>query len=537
MATTDATDAGPPPGGGGCAAGAPADAPTGPTKPPAAPPAAPAAAPAAAKEAATVPVPPTAAAQAVDLSIAAMNGTWLCTSVEGDFDALVQAMGMGWFLRKAAKAFGYGVGKQTQVVSVEGDTITQTNVTPIGTYVAAIRMDGTPQPFDSPEGTQMVSMEADGDTIIQTTRGGEVTNVRALREDGKMTMTITCKGVTGVRVYSRQGPANAPAPSPAEPTPTAAAANPAAAADDEQDGGNMIEAVFTEEGPLGINFSWPTIASINQGTQAHSHPQLEEGMELVAVQGHAVAGRSRQDCSALFRAAGRPVKLTFRRPPRPAAATAAASPGDRAEGGGGRTARLPPRPEFTHDPALLAAAAAMMAKAVPFLREGWEEKPCRVAGVRVWRKGQAEHYGGYVPPFKSMGTVRNVPPMVMLRQIQDNSKEGEGRWKDGKTKKPLIKCLEVADWQTAAWYEHLWFMWPVTDREYTYVEKWEPCTPGDRAGSAVRMARGWHEHSTAPFHPDRVVLKAYAAMELRAVNGGRDTEWECAIEFNVGGSV
>ena len=87
----------------------------------------------------------------------------------------------------------------------------------------------------------------------------------------------------------------------------------------------------------------------------------------------------------------------------------------------------------------------------------------------------------------------------------------------GKTKKPLIKCLEVADWQTAAWYEHLWFMWPVTDREYTYVEKWEPCAPDDRSGSAVRMARGWHEHSAAPAHPDRVVLKAYAAMELRAV--------------------
>eukprot|EP00928_Gymnodinium_smaydae_P078578 TRINITY_DN62701_c0_g1_i1.p1 TRINITY_DN62701_c0_g1~~TRINITY_DN62701_c0_g1_i1.p1 ORF type:complete len:414 (+),score=51.64 TRINITY_DN62701_c0_g1_i1:81-1322(+) len=52
------------------------------------------------------------------------EGRWLLDRIEGDFEAFLADIGVGWTLRKMAKGFGYGVGKQLQDISLDGDDFT-----------------------------------------------------------------------------------------------------------------------------------------------------------------------------------------------------------------------------------------------------------------------------------------------------------------------------------------------------------------------------------------------------------------------------
>ena len=190
------------------------------------------------------------------------------------------------------------------------------------------------------------------------------------------------------------------------------------------------------------------------------------------------------------------------------------------------------------DKSVIDAGHRALERAEAFFNEGWRPERCSTPGVQVWRKAAAEVYGGYVPPYKSQGTIRGVPPVVMLRQILHGTTPGEGKWKEGDTGlkcKPSVRLVDKPDWQTEVWYEHFSYPWPVTDREYVYVEAWKPIGSAD-SSTDFQVVRAWLEHEGAPQHPDRVLLKAFVAMEIRA-SGPHDTTWGCAMEFNLGGLV
>jgi len=58
------------------------------------------------------------------------NGTWMCSRVEGDWDAFLRERGTPWAMRKFAKGMDYGVGKQMQMIIQNGDEIEIVNHTP-----------------------------------------------------------------------------------------------------------------------------------------------------------------------------------------------------------------------------------------------------------------------------------------------------------------------------------------------------------------------------------------------------------------------
>jgi hypothetical protein len=72
---------------------------------------------------------------------------------------------------------------------------------------------------------------------------------------------------------------------------------------------------FKEAGSLGLKFT-PIdgvikVMAVNPGTQAVRFPQLCPGLTLWGVGGHPVHGMDYQDVLGLFRAAGRPLLVTF----------------------------------------------------------------------------------------------------------------------------------------------------------------------------------------------------------------------------------
>jgi hypothetical protein len=70
-------------------------------------------------------------------------------------------------------------------------------------------------------------------------------------------------------------------------------------------------------GPIGIQFGhgFPRIAGIVIGSQADGYSELCEGMELLQIAGHSVAGKSEPECKQLLQDASRPVHLSFGPPP------------------------------------------------------------------------------------------------------------------------------------------------------------------------------------------------------------------------------
>ncbi len=152
------------------------------------------------------------------------------------------------------------------------------------------------------------------------------------------------------------------------------------------------------------------------------------------------------------------------------------------------------------------------------------------AGVEVWRKPTgAEVYAGNVPPFRARGVVRNVSPAVLMTHVLSFDRQGEGKRRE--SNKPIVRNLERVDWRTDVWYERTTYPWPVSDREYVYLERWREAEDGN----VIKISRLCAEHNDAPPDSRAVTLRAMCAQEMRAQ--GPDTVWDLALEFNVGGSV
>eukprot|EP00933_Yihiella_yeosuensis_P070444 TRINITY_DN78555_c0_g1_i1.p1 TRINITY_DN78555_c0_g1~~TRINITY_DN78555_c0_g1_i1.p1 ORF type:complete len:250 (-),score=37.76 TRINITY_DN78555_c0_g1_i1:189-938(-) len=55
------------------------------------------------------------------------TGKWICSRVEGDWEAFLRERGTSWTVRKIAASIGFGVGKQTQEISQDGDCLEVVN--------------------------------------------------------------------------------------------------------------------------------------------------------------------------------------------------------------------------------------------------------------------------------------------------------------------------------------------------------------------------------------------------------------------------
>jgi hypothetical protein len=72
-----------------------------------------------------------------------------------------------------------------------------------------------------------------------------------------------------------------------------------------------VEALWTEAGPLGVNFAKDLTVLATSPTTQKTHPQLVPGLELVSVQNTAVAGGAYAATIELLRTAGRPLTLVL----------------------------------------------------------------------------------------------------------------------------------------------------------------------------------------------------------------------------------
>ena len=81
------------------------------------------------------------------------------------------------------------------------------------------------------------------------------------------------------------------------------------------EGGECITVTFEHE-RLGLNFTpskWPAIESIDADSPAAA-TEVRAGMCLIGVQGNDMVGKSLEEAGQAFRAAGRPLRLTFQAP-------------------------------------------------------------------------------------------------------------------------------------------------------------------------------------------------------------------------------
>jgi len=81
----------------------------------------------------------------LDLEHPDFNGTWKMVECEGDFDGFMKEMGVGWALRKAAQAVGYGCGSTYHTVQHDNDKINVVTKNPKGTFTRDFRIDGSEQ--------------------------------------------------------------------------------------------------------------------------------------------------------------------------------------------------------------------------------------------------------------------------------------------------------------------------------------------------------------------------------------------------------
>lgn len=93
------------------------------------------------------------------------TGSWIVSRIEGDWDAFLVEMNVGFMKRKAIRLIGYGVGKLQEEILQYGDaSIVITSRSPMSTVRNELRIDGTQQDAQDPEGAPVemtVSWEDD----------------------------------------------------------------------------------------------------------------------------------------------------------------------------------------------------------------------------------------------------------------------------------------------------------------------------------------------------------------------------------------
>merc|ERR1719330_1240848 len=128
--------------------------------------------------------------------------------IEGDIHAFLKEIGISQVVRSAAKAMNYGIGKMTNVITMQGDELEIVSWTPRGNRAIKFILDGTEQrTFDPVEGRVLIAFsrwEEGFDAISVDTRREDTgepcpTMRRFMREDEMCVEQTTPSGATMVR--------------------------------------------------------------------------------------------------------------------------------------------------------------------------------------------------------------------------------------------------------------------------------------------------------------------------------------------------
>lgn len=200
-----------------------------------------------------------------------------------------------------------------------------------------------------------------------------------------------------------------------------------------------------------------------------------------------------------------------------------------------------PQLQFTHDADLVAKGVEVVGKSDAFIDgsdgTNWQSGESEDAEAQIWRGEDCIHcpseWGRDARPFKAKGLVKGVDPEVLVQYLTSI----ELKWKSGIEKKPEMRKIEAVDHQTSVWFERRHFPRPIWDREYCFVERWEP-----RGEGHFRLALESIDHPAQPptigwnGAQAYVTLRCYASHDLVA-DGNGNTEYTLCIEFNAGGAL
>ncbi|KAK3234968.1 hypothetical protein CYMTET_54805 [Cymbomonas tetramitiformis] len=129
-----------------------------------------------------------------------LNGCWKCVAAE-NMEELLKAQGVSWTARTAASAFGYGVGKAKQTLTIAGKSVT-IKMEGQSTIEGSFEADGSTVDLFTPDGsTKKGTATIEGDKLILNIEGTVITREVA---DGKLKMTIVFKDVTAIRMHEKQ---------------------------------------------------------------------------------------------------------------------------------------------------------------------------------------------------------------------------------------------------------------------------------------------------------------------------------------------
>jgi hypothetical protein len=137
------------------------------------------------------------------------SGSWVMNRVEGDMDQLLADAGVGWALRKMAKGVNWGIGKNFQEISQNGNDFVIVHKAPMNTttmrfhvgsgYQETVGVDGKPILCDATWDEQSLII------LCKTQAGKEHAPARRYLEDDCMVIeTKTSKGEIVRRFFGKQ---------------------------------------------------------------------------------------------------------------------------------------------------------------------------------------------------------------------------------------------------------------------------------------------------------------------------------------------
>ncbi|XP_019642536.1 PREDICTED: fatty acid-binding protein, heart-like [Branchiostoma belcheri] len=129
-----------------------------------------------------------------------LSGTWKMVHVE-NFDAYLQALGIGFVLRAIAKMLS-----NTQIIEQDGDSFYVKDINTLQTHEVSFRI-GVPVEGTTVIGKYKVTVTWDGDVLrgYTETDKGIIRTERYIREDGTMLYSMTApNGVKTTQIFVKQ---------------------------------------------------------------------------------------------------------------------------------------------------------------------------------------------------------------------------------------------------------------------------------------------------------------------------------------------
>eukprot|EP00440_Ansanella_granifera_P008364 gb/GFBE01009061.1/.p1 GENE.gb/GFBE01009061.1/~~gb/GFBE01009061.1/.p1 ORF type:complete len:267 (+),score=56.54 gb/GFBE01009061.1/:1-801(+) len=132
-----------------------------------------------------------------------LDGEFLLSEVQGDMDAFLTDMGIGWALRSLASTAGYGIGSERLRISQDGQKLSLQYIG-MRPYTQTFEIGAGSQDCTGPSGPVVLTPLWDGGAVrIAVNQGGEDKAVRWLYlQNGVLTNhAVTVQGNTARHVY------------------------------------------------------------------------------------------------------------------------------------------------------------------------------------------------------------------------------------------------------------------------------------------------------------------------------------------------